>query len=233
MNWSSTAQTNPQGDQSPAGSPLPEKPAGAPLLLPDGQFDLIVADPPWKFEPWSLNLEDKKVRAAEHHYGTQDLDWICSLPVADVAARDCHLMMWITGPMLARGVHARVLDAWGFEPSSIAFVWLKINRKAVQGRLFALPRKEDFFMGLGHTTRQNAEYVILGRRGKPRRHAANVHQLIIEPRREHSRKPEAFYTEAERYAGLEARRLELFARESRPGWTAVGNEVGKFNEAAE
>ncbi|WP_421849967.1 MT-A70 family methyltransferase [Oricola sp.] len=201
--------------------------------MPDGPFDLIVADPPWRFGHWKLNLDDTKVRAVEQHYQTQSLEWICDLPVAEVAARNSHLMLWITGPMLARGVHATVLQAWGFEPSSIAFVWLKINKKSVQGRFWSLPRKEDFFMGLGHTTRQNAEYVVLGRRGRPQRHARDVHQLIIEPRREHSRKPEAFYVEAERYAGRDARRLDLFARKQRPGWTAAGNEIAKFDGVAE
>lgn len=233
MNWPLNEYPNPHepGGRSPTDAPLPETSAGAPLDLPEGPFDLIAADPPWKFHRWSEDTGDG--RAPEMHYQTETLDWICAQPVERVAARDCHLMLWVTGPMLAAGLHVPVIRAWGFAPSSVAFVWLKINKKSIQGRLFALPRKEDFFMGLGKTTRQNAEYVILGRRGNPQRHANNVHQLIIEPRREHSRKPEAFYTEAERYAGIDARRLELFAREQRPGWTTVGNEASKFNEAAE
>ena len=52
---------------------------------------------------------------------------------------------------------------------------------------------------MGHTTRQNAEYVVLGRRGKPRRLRKDVHQLIIQPRREHSRKPDELYARVERY----------------------------------
>ena len=82
---------------------------------------------------------------------------------------------------------------------------------------------------MGKTTRQNAEFVVFGRRGKPARHSRAVHQLLIEGRREHSRKPEDFYVAAERYAGPEARRLELFARQSRPGWTAWGNEAAKLD----
>ena len=79
---------------------------------------------------------------------------------------------------------------------------------------------------MGHTTRQNAEYVVLGRRGKPRRLCKDVHQLIIQPRREHSRKPDEFYARVERYCT--GPYLELFARQRRPGWTAWGNELDKF-----
>jgi hypothetical protein len=42
--------------------------------------------------------------------------------------------------------------------------------------------------------------------------------------RDHSRKPNEAYTAQERLYG-EVRRLELFARPVRPGWTAWGNEI--------
>ena len=79
---------------------------------------------------------------------------------------------------------------------------------------------------MGHTTRQNAEYVVLGRRGKPRRLRKDVHQLIIQPRREHSRKPDELYARVERYCT--GPYLELFARQRRPGWDCWGNEIDKF-----
>ena len=108
------------------------------------------------------------------------------------------LFLWIPGPFLVRGMHLPIMRAWGFEPSSIAFVWIKPNRKAFANRGFFLD-ETLFAKGMGHTTRQNAEYVVLGRRGKPRRLRKDVHQLIIEPRREHSRKPDEFYARVERY----------------------------------
>jgi N6-adenosine-specific RNA methylase IME4 len=197
--------------------------------LPDGQFDLIAADPPWSFKAFS---ERGMARAPERHYRTQPLDWIAGLPVADIAARNCHLMMWITGPMLVTGAHLPVMKAWGFNPSSIAFVWVKINKKAAQGRFFPPVSERDFFMSLGHTTRQNAEYVVLGRRGRPRRYDKAIHQLIVAPRREHSRKPDEFYERAERYAGIGARKVDLFGREQRTGWTVAGDEANKFGREA-
>ena len=129
------------------------------------------------------------------------------------------------GPCLVRGMHLPVMRAWGFEPSSMAFVWIKPKRKAFANGDFFL-EETLFAKGMGHTTRQNAEYVVLGRRGKPRRLRKDVHQLIIQPRREHSRKPDEFYARVQRYCT--GPYLELFARQRRPGWTGWGNELDKF-----
>ncbi len=200
------------------------------MELPAGPFDVVCADPPWSYEVFS---DKGKGRSAERHYETQGLDWICSLPVADRVARDAHCFLWITGPCLVRGDHTRVLEAWGFRPSAMAFVWIKSKKDAGQARLFALPvSAADFVKGMGHTTRQNAEFVILGRRGSPKRACKAVHQIIVEPRREHSRKPEVFRDRVETYAGPDARILELFARSTRPGWTSWCNETSKYDEAA-
>lgn len=197
------------------------------LGLPEGLFDLIVADPPWTHDSWSKR---GRQRAPSAHYKVQPLDWICDFPVPALAAKHTHLMLWITGPHMVRGDHIRVMDAWGFKPSSMGFVWLKQLQGTAQGRFFAPPiTHRDFFMGLGHTTRQNAEFVVFGRKGRPRRNSRSVHQLIVEPRREHSRKPEQFYERAEAYVGPHARKLELFSRTERPGWVVWGDEVEKFN----
>ena len=82
-------------------------------------------------------------------------------------------------------------------------------------------------MGLGYWTRANTEACLLATRGHPKRLRADIRQLIVAPRREHSRKPEAIYERIERLVA--GPRLELFARQSRPGWTAWGNESTKFD----
>lgn len=53
-----------------------------------------------------------------------------------------------------------------------------------------------------------------------------MRQLIIEPAREHSRKTDAIYSLAEEL--LAGAYLEMFARTTRVGWSAWGNEVSKF-----
>lgn len=190
--------------------------------LPRGQYAAIAADPPWSYECFS---EKGKGRSADQHYVTMRSPEIERFPFGELAARDAHLFLWITGPCLAKGMHLPVMQAWGFTPSALAFVWIKPTRKAfANGNLFL--SEALFAMGMGHTTRQNAEFVVLGRRGSPRRLSKGVHQLIIQPRREHSRKPNEFYARVERYCT--GPYLELFARERRPGWTAWGNETDKF-----
>ena len=194
------------------------------VQLPEGPYGLIAADPAWQFKAWS---KKGLGRSPERHYKTMPLEDICALPVKDITARDCHLMLWITGPCLVAGYHMAVFEAWGFRPSSVAFVWIK-TKKAQPTPLFPLSSL-DFHRGLSKTTWQNAEYVMLGRKGSPKRRNNLIHQLIFAPVRQHSRKPDEFYQRAKDYAGHDVRALEMFARESRPGWDVWGNETEKFN----
>lgn len=149
------------------------------------------------------------------------LSQITELPVADYAAKNSRLWFWITGPFFAAGAHIPIMRSWGFEPTAVVFVWVKPVR-SMFAKSYFIPK-----MGTGYTTRQNAEYVVLGRRGSPpERKSKSISQIIIEPAREHSRKPEGFYDAVERYA--DGPYLELFSRHKRRGWTCRGNEVGKF-----
>lgn len=85
-------------------------------------------------------------------------------------------------------------------------------------------------MGFGYWTRKQVEPCWLFTRGSPKRVSKGVRQLIVEPRREHSRKPEAQYARIE--ALVDGPRLELFARSQRAGWDSWGNEIEKFGAAA-
>jgi site-specific DNA-methyltransferase (adenine-specific) len=138
---------------------------------------------------------------------------IAALPVGDLAARDCALFMWITGPKLVTGAHHPILDAWGFRPVTKAFVWQK-----------SFPNGRPY-VGLGFYTRSTSEDCILAIRGKmPRaKEATNVSQLIEAPRRKHSEKPEEVYERIETLYP-EGPYLELFARRRRNGWDGWGDE---------
>ena len=85
---------------------------------------------------------------------------------------------------------------------------------------------DDALMGMGYWTRSNTEPCLLATRGKPKRLNADVRQGIIEPRREHSRKPDCVHGRIERLVA--GPYLELFARTTRPGWTVWGNQTDKF-----
>ena len=102
---------------------------------------------------------------------------IKALPVSDITARDCALFMWITFPCLQEAME--VLSAWGFEYKTVAFVWIKQNRKS-----------DSLFWGMGYWTRANAELCILATRGHPKRQSHSVHQVIMSHIEEHSKKPE-------------------------------------------
>lgn len=195
-------------------------------------YSSIAVDPPWHFRArttlQSRNFES--ARDAEKHYSTMSLDEIERLPVGDLAAPNCHLFIWITGPMLVQGSHLPLMKAWGFKPSSLAFTWAKLRRSFDEHQLRVLPTiAGDFHTGLGLTTRKNCEFVVLGRKPNSTRIGKAVRELILAPVREHSRKPDAFYERVRQYAA--GPYLELFARESRKNWTTWGNEAQKFDAA--
>src|SRR5262249_19281097 len=132
---------------------------------------------------------------------------------------------WTSGPFLPQAM--RLIEAWGFKYSTRAFTWLKTRRDWETGD--PLLEESDFPPGLGLTVRHQTEFVLLGRRGNCRRQNKDVRELIIAPRREHSRKPDEFFLRVERYCVGPF--VELFARERRPGWDAFGDEVDKFGGA--
>ena len=187
--------------------------------LPRNHFGAILADPPWVFETWS---DRGKGRSAEQHYPTMGLDDLRLLPVETLAAPDCALFLWTTWPHLIQATY--LLNAWGFQYKGCAFCWLKADN-----------RQPDFFqaevapqMGMGYWTRASSEPCLLATRGEPKCRRHDVHQGVIAPRREHSRKPEGIHARIERLVA--GPYLELFARQSdRPDWTFWGNDVAQFN----
>ena len=169
------------------------------------KYPIIYADPPWRYSA-------KKVQgAAENHYPTMSIDELCALPVAELAAKDSALFMWATFPQLPEAL--RLIRAWGFTYKSVAFVWLKKNRKS-----------DSWFYGLGFWTRANAEICLLATKGHPKRQTADIHQFIISPIEAHSKKPDETRDRIVALMG-DLPRVELFARQTSPGWDVWGNEV--------
>jgi N6-adenosine-specific RNA methylase IME4 len=195
--------------------------------LPRNHFSAIYADPPWQFQAWAgarLSGDRRPCAATKPHYQTMSDEEICALPVADLAADDCVLFMWTCWPVLQRSFC--VLEAWGFSYKTCGFAWMKAN--ATQAELFH--EEIEPTMGLGYWTRANSEVCLLATRGKPKRLSGGVRQGIIEPKREHSRKPDCVPSRIERLVA--GPYLELFARTKRPGWTVWGNQTDKFEAAA-
>lgn len=198
--------------------------------LPPGPFGLIYVDPPWAFRTHGGETRTPTQKAGEDHYPTMTLAQMAALPVADVAAKDALLAMWIIGSHCDEAL--ALARAWGFSFVTDLFYWLKQKRLR--------PDQFDLFTGdiaepkisMGYHTRKQVEPVWLFKRGKGLPVLAHdVRQLIIEPATTHSRKPEEVALRLERLYGTSHASLELFSRTTRPGWAAWGNEVGKFAAA--
>lgn len=190
--------------------------------LPRNHFGAIYADPPWSFRVW--NKDTGNGRSAESHYCTMSMDEIAALPVADLAAEDCVLFMWACWPSLPEALG--IIEAWGFTYKTCGFDWMKAHA----GQIEMFRDDGDVQVGMGYWTRANTEPCLLATRGKPKRLNADVRQGILEPRRQHSRKPDCVPGRIERL--VTGPYLELFARTQRPGWTVWGNQTDKFEAAA-
>ena len=166
-----------------------------------GKYGIVYADPPWRYDMKRGN------GVAENHYPTMSIEEICALPVTDLAARDSALFLWATFPQLNEAF--RVIEAWGFKYKTLAFLWLKQNRKA-----------DSWFYGMGFWTRSNAEVCLLATRGHPKRQCAGIHQFVISHIEQHSKKPDEVRDKIVKLMGDQPR-VELFARQQTPGYGAV------------
>jgi len=172
-----------------------------PPPLPGGPFRVIVIDPPWRYE---ATIDSDPGLRGTVPYPDMEVDQVCALPVADLAHQDCIVWLWTTNAFLREAY--RCLDAWGFQAKTV-LTWDKER------------------IGLGHWLRNVTEHCILAVRGNPVVRLTNQSTLIREPRREHSRKPEAFYRLVDELCP--GSKLEMFAREARQGWQSWGAEVGR------
>jgi N6-adenosine-specific RNA methylase IME4 len=127
---------------------------------------------------------------------------IAAMPVEEVTAEDCHLYLWTTNRHVPDAIE--VCRAWGFRYVTL-LTWVKSG------------------LGLGRYFRTSTEHVVFGVRGQLPT-TPNICNWFSAKRSRHSKKPACFIELVER-ASPAGPRLELFARESRPGWTAWGNEV--------
>lgn len=169
-----------------------------PPELPEGEYQVILADPPWRYE-----FSETSMRAVENQYPTMGLEDISDLdiPSADKAV----LFLWATAPKLEEAL--QVLNAWGFTYKTCA-VW------------------DKEIIGMGYWFRGQHELLLVGVKGgmETPNPENRVSSVIKERRDKHSKKPGKVYEIIE--AMFPGRRyIELFAREQRPGWGCWGNEV--------
>ena len=165
--------------------------------IPNGKFDLIYADPPWRYD-----FSKSKSRAIESHYQTMDLKDICNLKIP--AKKDSVLFLWATAPKIKEAL--KVMESWGFTYKT-NLVWIKDK------------------IGMGYHARGRHELLFIGTKGNGKLPAATEkwESVIYAERKEHSKKPRILYDIIEG-AYPDCKYLELFAREKHPGWETWGNE---------
>ena len=176
------------------------------LESPTGDFDVIVIDPPWDYSEkggFSYKQHDFEGNRGGVDYSTMSLNEIgnIKLPAKD----DSVLFLWTTHAFLKDSFS--LLDEWGYNYKA-TIVWNKVN------------------MGMGRVIRMQCEFCLLATIGNPIISGESERDIITEKRREHSRKPEAFYDMVERMCV--GRKLDYFSREDRKEWSAYGAETNKF-----
>ena len=171
------------------------------------KYKLIYADPPWSYQDKALAGN----RGAICKYPVMTGGGLADLKVGDIADENCVLFLWVTMPKLNEVFD--LIKAWGFEYKTVAFTWVKRNKKS-----------PSWFWGMGRWTRANAELCLIATKGKPKRISAAVHSIIDTPIERHSQKPEEAKKRIINLVG-NLPRIELFARQKSEGWDVWGNEV--------
>lgn len=181
--------------------------------LKGNEFRTILADPPWRFQNRTGKMAPEHRRLSR--YGTMEMAEIAALPVSEVCASTTHLYLWVPNALLPDGI--QILRAWGFEYKS-NIVWHKIRKDGgSDGR------------GVGFYFRNVTELVLFGVKGKNARTLAPGRRQVNylkSQKREHSRKPDELYDIVERCSP--GPYLELFARGTREGWVAWGNQASDY-----
>jgi len=164
------------------------------------KFATIVIDPPWD---WGDEGDVDQFGRAKPTYATMPLAEIEKLPVGELADVDCHLYLWISNRSLPKGFG--LIDAWGFRYVT-CLTWCKPS------------------IGMGNYFRGSTEHILFAIKGSQPLNRKDVGTWFQAPRgSEHSAKPDAFFRLVESCSP--GPYLEMFARNSRPGWISWGAQV--------
>lgn len=167
---------------------------------PEGKYRVIYADPPWDYG----NTQPDYQTEQRDHYPTMPLKDICALPVKEMALDDAVLFIWVTSPTLEESF--QVIRAWGFKYKA-SFVWDKIGHN------------------MGHYNSVRHEFLLICVRGSCQPDVAKLFDSVLsEERQGHSKKPDFFYDVIDTIYP-HGPRIELFARQTRKGWSGYGNQA--------
>lgn len=189
-------------------------------MLPNRQFDVVLADPPWSY----TGSQDKWGAAAKFYPLMDDKD-LLAFPLADVLTPKGVAFIWVTSPRLDFAIDC--IRAWGLTYRGIAFNWVKTKASDPTVPVGAQGVRPSII-------KPTSELVLAASRvkqGRPMKVAdESIRQIILAPRTEHSRKPEDAHERIERLYP-DASKIELFARRGRPGWTTWGFDAPDDGDA--
>lgn len=174
--------------------------------LPEGQYRVIYADPPWEYANSGAIGETDHYSRVERHYPTQRLEDICALDIKGIAAPDSVLFLWVTSPLLEDVFE--VIAAWGFKYKA-SFVWDKMRHNH------------------GNYNSVRHEFLLVCTRGTCTPEVSTLHPSVvsIEKSDRHSEKP-AYFRELIDSLYPSGPRIELYARGQTPEhWDLWGNEA--------
>jgi len=176
------------------------------LTVENKKYHVIAIDPPWNYKEkggFSSEDYDSKSNRGAVDYPTMNLEQIKKIELPE--AEDCVLFLWTTHAFLKDSFE--ILEHWGYNYKA-TLVWDKVK------------------MGLGRTIRMQVEFCLIAIKGNPIINGSSERDIITEARREHSRKPEAFYEMVDRMCI--GNKLDYFSRNNRINWEHYGAEKGKF-----
>jgi N6-adenosine-specific RNA methylase IME4 len=195
----------------------------------------VIADPPWLYNDKMEQMKSTG-NGASSQYRCLPFSKICTFlkdtpayeiagmscgageTVGDVIAADAHLYLWITNSHLVEGYGQWLCDAWGFKPKTL-ITWVK-GRLPPEGGLIHHFNQGRYYRG-------TTEHLMFATRGHCPALVHNLPSSFVHPGRWkgrlHSEKPDIIHTWAEQLSP--GPRLELFARQARPGWFALGDEL--------
>ena len=171
--------------------------------LVNRKYQVVYADPPYKYR--NVKTGGSMKSGANAKYPVMDIKYIQLIPVVSLTDINCACFLWIPVPLLPEGFS--VLHSWGFDYKTAIF-WRKIMS-----------------LGMGFWFRGQVEVCLLGIRGKVKAFRSMERTCYHEARTKHSQKPQYFYKLIETVTT--GKRIELFARRARSGWSVWGNQAPK------
>jgi len=168
----------------------------------EGTYSVIYADPPWQYTSGDQHSNEEQATTIGTHYPSMSIADLCELPVADIAADDCVLWLWVTSPLLEEAFD--LVNAWGFKYKT-SMIWDKQKHN------------------VGHYVSVRHELLLICTKGKPPKVPKLVDSVVSIERGKHSEKPE-YFRELIDELYPKGDRVELFSRKPAKGWDAWGNE---------